>query len=59
MQRGGVKRELGVLLLLDLGMLSEFYLDFDPLVNVGSDPRRSMIRFGIGVLTQFYREYDC
>jgi hypothetical protein len=54
-QRDRCQSELGFLL-LDLGVLSEFYLDFDPLIDTGSDPRRSGIRFELGVLSQFYRE---
>jgi hypothetical protein len=37
------KLELGFLLILYLGILSEFYLGFDPLVDVGF----SEIRFGL------------
>jgi len=33
-QKGGVKPELGFLLLLNLEVMLEFYLDFDPLVDI-------------------------
>jgi hypothetical protein len=44
-QRDRCQPELGFLLLLDIGRLLMFYLDFDPLVDVGSDPLRFGIRF--------------
>jgi len=40
-QKGRGQPELGYLLLLDLGVLSEFYLDSDPLANPGSDLENS------------------
>jgi hypothetical protein len=33
-QRGKCQPELGFLLLLDLGVMSEFFLEFDPLVEI-------------------------
>jgi hypothetical protein len=38
-QKGRGQPELGYLLLLDLGVLSEFYLDSDPLADARSDPK--------------------
>jgi hypothetical protein len=55
-KRGKGQPELGFLHHLDLRMLSEFYLDFDPLVNIQSDPKKFGIRFGLGVLSRFFRE---
>jgi hypothetical protein len=55
-QRGKGQPELGFLLLLDLGVLSEFYLEFDPLVQIWYNPRKFKIKFGLGVISRFYRE---
>jgi hypothetical protein len=51
-QRGRCQPESGFLLILDLGVLSELYLDFDILLDIGSDLNWESISIlpGIGLL---------
>jgi hypothetical protein len=55
-QRDRCQLELCFLLLIDLGVLLEFYLNFDPLVDIGSDPEKFMIGFGLEVLSRFHQK---